>query len=175
MKSFFDIACLIDVHERRLEQYVGAYQRYLDKLPHLLFIYSAIAIFLMPITRDVLMVEKEVHWLYQGCYGMLLMMLGISVLNAARLMIPGKSLLPVALQHYLETRDGYLRMEMPPDDIDMLVQQLYLKDLIWIVSMGHAMAIRKERYYKRMYLWGVIAIIPYVICLIFNLIYHDFA
>lgn len=43
-KSFYDLDYLIDINEKRVEQSTAAYYKVFDKLPHLIFIYSALTI-----------------------------------------------------------------------------------------------------------------------------------
>lgn len=49
--SFYDLDYIIEANEKRLEQYSSAYQKSLDKFTNILIIYSAIAIFLIPIVQ----------------------------------------------------------------------------------------------------------------------------
>lgn len=166
------MAYQIDMHERRLEQYMHAYQRYMDKLAHLLFLYSAVAIFLLPIAKQLMLGECRMHGLYYTCFFLLLMMLGISVFYAARLMLPAKSLLPVPLSRYYGLIDVMTLVGMDECQIDKELTDRYVSDLKALVRVWCDLITRKENYYRRMCLWGVLVIIPYVVCLIFHMIYE---
>ncbi|MGE7773732.1 hypothetical protein ACQKLP_03365 [Chitinophaga sp. NPDC101104] len=172
MKSLFEIGELIAMHERRLEQYVGAYQRYTDKLTHLLFIYSAVAIFLMPITLDLYKSGREVHWGYFVCYWLLLGMLAVSVIYAGRLILPRESVLPEPLDTYFKMQQRLKSLGVAESKIELLVQRKYLSDMRKLLIALAAMARRKEAYHRNMFQWGIAAIVPYVVCLIFHLIYE---
>jgi hypothetical protein len=61
-KSFYDLDCLITINEQRLDQYSSAYEKVMDKLTNIIVIYSAMAIFLIPIAGEVFWVGKK-SWL----------------------------------------------------------------------------------------------------------------
>ncbi|WP_126249366.1 hypothetical protein [Chitinophaga rhizosphaerae] len=172
MKSLFEIGELIDMHERRLEQYVGAYQRYTDKLTHLLFIYSAVAIFLMPITLDLFKSGREVHVVYYACYLLLLGMLAVSVFFAGRLIMPKESVLPEPLGTYTDLQKELEAAGFDAGDIERMLTRQYLRDMMDLLTIMAVMAKRKENYYRWMFNWGLAAIVPYIVCLIFHLIYE---
>ena len=51
-KSFYELDYIIEISEQRLDQYTVAYQRVLEKITHIVIVYSAITIFLIPSVRD---------------------------------------------------------------------------------------------------------------------------
>jgi len=55
-KSFYDLGYIIEINEQWLEQYNAAYESIMQKLTNIIVIYSAMAIFLIPIP-------------YLGCFG----------------------------------------------------------------------------------------------------------
>ncbi len=160
------------MHERRMVLYAEKYQQYMDKLTHLLFIYSAVALFLMPITRDLFKSGKEVHLFYYVCYVIMLGMLSVSMMYAARLVLITKSLLPAPLDKYFALLEKLTLEGMEPDVIDKKLQLLFMEDLTATVREFAMMIVRKERYHNYMYVWGLMAMVPYLVCLIFHLIYE---
>jgi hypothetical protein len=52
-KSFYDLDYIIEINEQRFEQYMSAYNELIGKLTNIVLIYSAVAIFLIPIVRNV--------------------------------------------------------------------------------------------------------------------------
>jgi hypothetical protein len=57
MGSFYDLDYIIEINEKRLEQYSGAYQKNVDRFTNILVIYSAFAIFLIPIVQSLFFTE----------------------------------------------------------------------------------------------------------------------
>lgn len=59
--SFYDLDYIILLNERRLEEYTSAYQKNLDKFTNILILYSAIAVFLIPIVQSLFFAEQSRH------------------------------------------------------------------------------------------------------------------
>ena len=51
-KSFYDLDYIVELGEKRVEQYTSAYQLILGRLANILLIYSILGIYLIPITQD---------------------------------------------------------------------------------------------------------------------------
>jgi hypothetical protein len=51
-KSFYNLDYIIEINEQRLNQYITAYHKVLERLTHIILVYSAIAIFLIPLIQD---------------------------------------------------------------------------------------------------------------------------
>jgi len=51
-KSFYNLDYIIEINEQRLNQYITAYHKVLGRLTHIILVYSAIAIFLIPLIQD---------------------------------------------------------------------------------------------------------------------------
>ena len=67
-KSFYDLDYIIELNEKRLEQYTSAYQKVLERLTNIILIYSAITIFLVPIfSRWVFGWDKTLAFIYLLC------------------------------------------------------------------------------------------------------------
>jgi hypothetical protein len=52
-KSFYDLDYIIEINEKRVEQYTSAYQQVLSKLTNIILIYSAVAILQIPNIQEV--------------------------------------------------------------------------------------------------------------------------
>jgi len=61
-KSFYDLDYIIEINEARYDQYTSAYSKVLEKYTNIILIYSAIAIFLIPIIQDI--VEDKIKNIY---------------------------------------------------------------------------------------------------------------
>lgn len=66
-KSFYDLDYIIELNEKRLDQYTSSYQKVLERLTNIILIYSAITIFLVPIVQDVFLAEIR-HWVLYICF-----------------------------------------------------------------------------------------------------------
>jgi hypothetical protein len=85
--SFYDLDYIIGMGEKRVDLYLSAYQGVLGRLTNIILIYSAIAIYLIPIIQDIF---NGVN-LYNFLVAMIFMILVlISLINTIRLLIPVK-------------------------------------------------------------------------------------
>ena len=86
-KSFYDLNYIIEVNEQRLDQYTTAYHKVLEKLTHIILIYSAITIFLVPLVQDTTLFKIR-NPVFIGFLVVFLVFFLISVYYTVRLMIP---------------------------------------------------------------------------------------
>lgn len=53
-KSFYNLDYIIEINEKRHEQYTSAYQKVLERFTIIILIYSALTIFLIPLIKELL-------------------------------------------------------------------------------------------------------------------------
>src|SRR5580698_4100422 len=102
--SFYNLAYIISLGEKRVDLYLSAYQGVLGRLTNIIIIYSAIGIYLIPIIQDLIDGAAIVYYVIATIF---LGAIVISVIFTIRLLIP----IRVA---YLEVSDRYstsLRIE----------------------------------------------------------------
>jgi hypothetical protein len=51
--SFYSLDYIIEINEKRYQQYTEAYQKVLEKYTNLILIYSAVGFFLVPVIQDI--------------------------------------------------------------------------------------------------------------------------
>jgi hypothetical protein len=87
-KSFYDLDYIIEINEQRLDEYTTAYQKVLERLTHVILIYSAITFFLIPIIQDsaLFRISNPVFILFLVIF---LGLLIVSLVFTIRLIIPG--------------------------------------------------------------------------------------
>lgn len=71
MKSFYDLDYIIEINERRIEELSSNYQKVLERITNIILIYSAIAIFLVPLIQD-LCWNTISHWIFTCSFIMFL-------------------------------------------------------------------------------------------------------
>jgi hypothetical protein len=59
---------IIEINERRIEQYLSAYQKVLERLTNIILIYSAITIFLISVIKIVFQ-NKDCPLILYPCFG----------------------------------------------------------------------------------------------------------
>src|SRR5689334_8999016 len=91
-KSFYDLDYMIEINEQRLEQYTSAGEKVMERLTNIIVIYSAMAIFFVPIVKMVFW-SGEDNWLLFISFGLFVILFCISVFYTVRLMIPRRLVL----------------------------------------------------------------------------------
>src|ERR1035438_523553 len=84
-KSFYDLDYIIEMSEKRVEQYTSAYQLILGRLTNIILIYSALGIYLVPIIQDAL---QNPNTLFRIGAFLFLCMLIVSICFTIRFLIP---------------------------------------------------------------------------------------
>jgi hypothetical protein len=180
--SFYNLDYIISLGEKRVDLYLSAYQGVLGRLTNIIIIYSAIGIYLIPIIQDLIDGAAIVYYVIATIF---LGAIVISVIFTIRLLIP----IRVA---YLEVSDRYstsLRNEYEKkflssdlseekvreakDKIDKYLKASYIAELSESQEINQKVFVSKSSFYYRALIYGLAAIIPYVICIGFHLSRKD--
>lgn len=86
-KSFYDFDYIIELNEKRIEGYHSAFQKVLDRFTVLIIIYSAMALFLIPLVEKIFSADSLFSWFCISFYVFAVLFL-ISIYFAVRLIIP---------------------------------------------------------------------------------------
>jgi hypothetical protein len=166
--SFYDLDYIIDLNERRLEQYTTAYQKNLDKFTNLLIVYSAIGVFLVPVIQT-LFLSGVRHWLHYASFFFFLPLFIYSVTYTIRLLIP------IEVAYLIEPKIYYekLRLQYEQDGKNEELTNRYLKasyinELEKAVAANNYVFKRKGLFYYRAFSTSLMAVIPYLLCLAFH-------
>lgn len=166
--SFYDLDYIIELNEKRLEQYSGAYQKSLDKFTNLLIVYSAISIFLIPVIQ-ILFLSETRHWLHYISFFLFLIPFIYSLVFTIKLLIP------VEVAYLIEPKSYYekLRLEYEnegknEETTDKYLKASYINELEKAVAANNIVFKRKGLFYFRALSSALIAAIPYLLCLAFH-------
>lgn len=170
MPSFYSLDYLIEINEKRLEQYTNLYLRNIDKFTYVFIIYSTMAIFLVPIVQTLffsgticLVIHYVVFFVFLGLFT-------CSVVYAVKLLIPVEAVHLVAPSIYYE--DIRLEFEELSSDrlkVDELIKASYLAELEAAILSNRKLSKRKWLFYQRAFVFALLACVPYLICLGFHL------
>lgn len=164
-KSFYDLDYIIEINEQRLEQYVSACHQVLEKLTNIIFIYSAIAVFLIPVLEEVFWREKG-YWLLKGCFIMFAVLFSISVFFAIRLVMPaGVAYLDEPKVIYNGYRIKYEQALVDDGKIENLLKISYVNELEDAVAANITILKRKVSHYQKALVYALLSALPYIICI----------
>lgn len=180
--SFYDLNYIINLGEKRVDLYLTAYQNILGRITNIILVYSAIAIYLIPIAQD--LIDGARPW-YVFVAIVFLLMMFVSVCFTIRLLIPvDVAYLEVSNRYTVDLLGQYeaklLKSDLSSDEIassksliNKLLKASYIDELSRAQAFNQTVAVTKSSFYYRALIWGLAAVIPYVVCIGFHLSRKD--
>lgn len=166
--SFYDLDYIIDLNERRLEQYSDAYQKNLDKLTNILIIYSAIAVFIVPVIQSTFL-GATASFTHYFCFFLFALLFSYSIFFTVRLLIPVNVAYLIEPKMYYEsyrlTYEGQGRSQL---EADKLIKASYIDELEKAVTINNAVFKKKGQFYYRALISGLTCCVPYIFCIAFH-------
>src|SRR5258708_26302076 len=86
-KSFYDLDYIIEINETRLAEYTALYQKILERLTNIILVYSALGIFLIPLTQHVMALDIK-GYLFYSFYILFAVLLLTSLFYLVKLLLP---------------------------------------------------------------------------------------
>lgn len=174
MTSFYDLDNLIELNEKRMEQYEGSFRKIVNQFTFLMVIYSAVAIFLVPIVQTIFFSGVQCHWLHCLSFYVFCALMMYSLFYAVKLLIPAKYLhLLEPKDYYGPHREYYERKGFKKEDVDTLLKASYVFELQRVTETNKNILTRKNTFYNRAFTFAIFACIPYLICLGFHVSIKD--
>jgi hypothetical protein len=162
--SFYDLDHIIAKNEQRLEQYGSAYEKLMERLTNIIVIFSAMAIFLIPIVREVFW-GGEKSWVLNGCFVLFVVLFGISVVNTVRLLLPVHlAMLRMPEKYYIEEKVSYENFTKNKNTVDALLKASYIRELQVALLVNLNILQRKILFHARALNYALLSIIPFLIC-----------
>lgn len=172
--SFYDFDCVIQMSEERVQQYLSEYHTVQNGITHIILIYSAIGIYLVPIAQDLFTINSLIFRICAGFLGILLI---TSTYFTVRLILPKKlEHLKMVREYYDVLRNKYEREEIKPSMTDAQKTQAkliinsalkasYIGELARAQEINYLALYANTSFYYRAIFWGLLAAIPYTSCI----------
>jgi len=173
-KNFYDLDYIIEINEKRIEEYISAYQKVLERLTNIIIIYSAMAIFLVPICQDICQSEIS-HWVPITCFVIFIGLFLTSLYFTIRLIIPVEVSYLTSPKTYYETirlqYEQIVGTQRPnwQSEITQLLQASYINELEKALDMNINVFTRKSSFYYNALMYGLFSALPFLICLGFHI------
>ena len=176
-KSFYDLDYLIEMGEKRVDQFTGAYQLVIGRLTNIILVYSVIGIYIITIIQD--WFEKK-EWFSGICVALLLTFVITSIVYTVRLLFPVNIAYLQHSKHYyqdlrIEYEKELITDETTPEQkpvmqekINTLLKASYIDELAQAQTTNFYVFTRKSSFYYNALIFGLLAIAPYVICIGFH-------
>jgi len=172
-KSFYNLDYIIEINEKRHEQYTSAYQKVLERFTNIILIYSAITIFLIPLIQGLIkrMIPVSTnHWVFCISFGVFAFFFLISVYNTIRLIIPEEvSYLEIPKKYYTDYLTIYETTIPDKTEVTKLLKASYITELETAVRKNEAVFRKKSSFYYNALMFALISVVPYLVCLGFHI------
>jgi hypothetical protein len=163
-KSFYELDYIIEINEQRLEQYTEACDKVSERLTNIIVIYSAMAIFLVPIVRMIFYAGAKPWWL-NGCFVLFAVLFLVSVVNTVRLILPANlTLLKKPKLYYDGYRLQYEEVINNRMSVEVLLKASYIRELEDSIHANYLIYKRKSTFYSNALISVLLSIMPYLIC-----------
>ncbi len=168
-KSFYDLNDIIEINEQRLEQYTTAYRIVLERLTHIILIYSALTIFLIPIIRDAAFFKvKSIFFII--FFSLFIILLSISIFYTVKLIIPvNVAYLDFPSKYYQNIRAEYKNTTEDAGKIIELLKGSYIEELQEALLTNESVFRAKSSFHYNALIFALSATIPYLVCVAFHI------
>lgn len=169
MRSFYDLDYIIEINERRIEELSANYQKVLERITNIILIYSAIAIFLVPVVQD-LCWRTITHSLFLCSFSIFIVLFLVSIFYTIRLLLPVQiSYLDPPDKYYNEFRSKYEEIIADIHEVPDLLKASYITELETVLDYNNQMFRRKSSFYYNALVYALLSAAPYLICLGFHI------
>lgn len=171
-KSFYDLDYLVELNEKRLEDYTANYQKVLERLTNIILVYSAIGIFLTVIIQEAIDRDFKSFPFYISFFAFILLLL-VSLFFFVKLLLPVEVAYLDPPKKYYEEFKTQMEALYPGHEnqqkVDDSLKGSYILELDDAISTNSNVFVRKSSFYYNALIFALLAVIPYVVCLGFHL------
>lgn len=175
MSSYYQLDYLIDLNEKRFNQYFESYHKTQERFTQLIFIYSAIAIYLPNLVQDIIF-RKVNNGIFDVCLTIYVILFIASIVYFVRFLIPrGLPFLNSPHRYYQTARLEYeqdfneLSMEEKILKVDTLLKATYIEEIQIAIEKIQELVRLKGHYFYHALILGLLSALPYMICIAIHL------
>lgn len=165
--NYYDLDSIIEMNEKVVAVYTGGYEKVQGQFTNLIIIYSAISIFLIPITQHVFQYDK-IGTAYYIFFGIFSFTFTWSVIHTIRLIIPVGMMYPNFPSEYYVTLKTQYETQLNSTDhtqINNYLKTSYITELERTIKTNEQNFRKKRYFYHTALVWGLISTIPFLVCL----------
>ena len=169
-KSFYDLDYIVEINEKRLEEYTSYYQKILERLTHIILIYSALGIFLIPLIQRIF--ERNINSIiFYSCLVIFILLFIVSLVFTVRLVLPVDIAYLMPPEKYYKTIRGTMEQIYPGNQnkVDASIKGSYILELEKAISNNETVWVRKSSFHYKALIFALLAVIPYLICVGYHL------
>ena len=165
--SFITLSDQIELNEKRLAFEYERYENYNSRLALITIIYSVIAIYLVQLLQFSFSERNHIKYVFIPALAILLLLLIYSLYHAILLVKPRDvSYLKLPIEFYEKTRKEYEAIGITEEDeLNEYLRASYNYQLEEAVTKNANLCFLKSEHYFKSFQFGLMAVIPYLICL----------
>jgi hypothetical protein len=171
-KSFYDLDYLIELNEKRLEEYTSNYQKVLERLTNIILIYSGTGIFLTVIIQHAIDGDFTVIGFYIF-FSVFILLLLISLFFFVKLLLPVEvAYLDPPKKYYEEFKpeiESLYPGQANKQKVDDSLKGSYILELDDAITNNSNVFARKSSFYYNALIFALLAVIPYIVWLGYHL------
>jgi len=165
-KSFYELDGIIELNEKRLGEYTALYQKVFERLTNIILVYSALGIFVIPLTQHVIHADIPGVAFYIGFTGFLILLI-VSLVYFVRLLLPMDiAYLEPPKKYYSDYRIELESLAIGSEDvINSSLKSSYISELEDAIEINSRAFRKKNSLFYNALIFALLAVIPYLICL----------
>ena len=169
-KSFYNLDYIIEINEKRLEEYSSLYQKVSERLTNIILIYSALSIFLVTLVQH--LIDRDIsNIIYYICFALFLCFILISIIFFIRFILPNEIAFLDPPQKYYKDFKDQLKGINPGDQNknDDSLKGSYILELETTIINNVKVYRKKSSFHYRALLFALVAVLPYTVCIGYHL------
>ena len=172
--SFYDLDYLIEINQKRLEEYNASLQLVLGRLTNIILIYSGLGIFLVTFIQHTIDGDLK-SCFYYVVFSAFALLLLFSLYYFIRLLLPEKIAYLDPPEKYYKAFREQMESDYPGDQdmVDKSLKGSYILELEDSITVNYQVFRRKSSFYYNALLFALLAVIPYIVCLGYHLAKKD--
>jgi hypothetical protein len=164
-KSFYELDGIIEINEKRLAEYTTLYQKVFDRLTNILIVYSALGIFLIPLTQHVIKADVKGVVFYM-CFIAFVGLLITSLVFFIRLLLPiDIAYLDPPRKYYSDYKTELETLNLGSKDlVDDSLKGTYIQELEDAIDTNNQAFLTKNSLFYNALIYALLACVPYIVC-----------
>lgn len=159
----------IEANEKRLDYENNRYQQTQSKIAYLTILYSIISIYLIQLFQFAFCSDIPCKWVFIIFLCIYLAFTILSVVYAISLLVPKTVAYTHPPKYFFEDiREKYIAEEITEDnELDLYLKVTYNIELEETIESNNSLNNRKSYLYNNAFRFGLMALLPYVLCIAF--------
>jgi len=172
--SFYDLDYIIEINQKRLEEYNASLQKVSERLTNIILIYSGLGIFLVSLIQHLL--DKDIKGVvYYFLFTAFSIFFLTSLWYFVKLLLPAEIAYLDPPKKYYKNFRAQMEEDYPNDEeqVDRSLKGSYILEIENAITVNYGVFRKKSSFYYNALLFALLAVIPYITCVGYHLSKKD--